>query len=76
MRGPLTKLVIGLIACGLTLSALGVFAASPTHEALWQAVRACVADFKRTGVPFPRPLVDLTGGEELAACRTRSPLDR
>jgi hypothetical protein len=52
VRGPLVKLVIGLIACGLTLSALGVFAASPTRQALWQAVRACVADFKLTGVPF------------------------
>ena len=38
VRGLVVKLALGLIACGLTLSALGVFAASPTHQALWQAV--------------------------------------
>ncbi len=73
MRGPLVKLVIDLIACGLALSALGVFAASPTRQALWEAVRACVADFKLTGVPFPCLLVDLTGGEELGYVVLRAP---
>jgi hypothetical protein len=52
MRGLLTTLAIGLVACGLSLSALGVFAASPMRQALWQAVRACVADFKLTGARF------------------------
>ena|SRR5277367_539464 len=32
--------------------------------ALWQVVRACVADFKLTGAPFPCLEVDLSGGEE------------
>jgi CDP-diacylglycerol pyrophosphatase len=64
MRSLLTKLVIGLIACDLTLSALGMFAVSPARQALWQAVRACVADFKLTGGSFPCLLVDLMGGEE------------
>ena len=69
----MVKLVIGLIACGLALSALGVFAASPSRQALWQAVRACVADFKLTGVPFPCLLVDLTGGEEQGYVVLRAP---
>ena len=72
VRGLILSLALGLIACVLTLSALGVFAASPTRQALWQAVRACVADFKLTGVPFPCLLVDLTGGEE---ARIRRPKD-
>ena len=73
MRGLLTKLFIGLIACGLPLSALGVFAASPTRQALWQVVRACVADFKLTGGSFPCRLVDLTGGEEQGYVVLRAP---
>jgi CDP-diacylglycerol pyrophosphatase len=32
--------------------------------ALWQVVRACVADFKLTGAPLPCLEVDLSGGEE------------
>ena len=73
MRGLLTTLAIGLVACGLPLSALGVFAASPMRQALWQTVRACVADFKLTGGSFPCSLVDLTGGEERGYVVLRAP---
>ena len=50
-----------------------MFAASPTRQALWQAVRACVADFKLTGVSFPCLFVDLTAGEELGYVVLRVP---
>src|SRR5271154_7526359 len=42
--------------------------------ALWQVVRACVADFKLTGTPFPCLEVDLSGGDERGAVVLRSPV--
>ena len=42
--------------------------------ALWQVVRACVADTKLTGTPFPCLEVDLSGGEERGAVVLRPPL--
>jgi CDP-diacylglycerol pyrophosphatase len=73
VRGLALSLALGLIACGLTLSGLGVFAASPTRQALWQAVRGCVLDFKLTGVAFPCLFIDLTAGEELGYVVLRAP---
>ena len=42
--------------------------------ALWQVVRACVADYKLTGTPFPCLAVDLAGGEERGNVVLRPPL--
>jgi CDP-diacylglycerol pyrophosphatase len=42
--------------------------------ALWQVVRACVADYKLTGAPFPCLEVDLSGGEERGSVVLRPPL--
>jgi len=42
--------------------------------ALWQVVRACVADFKLTGTPFPCLEVNLAGGEERGNVVLRPPL--
>ena len=42
--------------------------------ALWQVVRACVADYKLTGTPFPCLEVNLAGGEELGNVVLRPPL--
>src|SRR5258708_9673368 len=42
--------------------------------ALWQVVRACVADFKLTGAPFPCLEVNLAGGEARGAVVVRPPL--
>ena len=42
--------------------------------ALWQVVRACVADYKLTGAPFPCLKVDLSGGEERGNVVLRAPL--
>ena len=41
---------------------------------LWQVVRACVADYKLTGTPFPCLEVDLSGGEERGTVVLRPPL--
>jgi hypothetical protein len=41
---------------------------------LWQVERACVADFKLTGTPFPCLEVDRSGGEERGNVVLRPPL--
>ena len=71
-----TKIVwILSIVVGLTL--VTAFATSPVELdrlALWQVVRACVADFKLTGAPFPCLNVDLSAGEERGHIVLRPPL--
>ena len=60
---------------GLTvLTAFAAFAIGLDRMALWQVVRACVADFKLTGTPFPCLEVDLSGGEERGNVVLRPPL--
>jgi CDP-diacylglycerol pyrophosphatase len=67
-------LVGGLIALGLTAWATWAFALE--RGALWQVVRACVADQRLTGSPFPCLEVDLTGGEEQGSVVLRQPFPR
>jgi CDP-diacylglycerol pyrophosphatase len=71
-----TKIVwILSIVVGLTL--VTAFATSPVELdrlALWQVVRACVADFKLTGAPFPCLNVDLSASEERGHIVLRPPL--
>ncbi len=63
-RGTKTAWIFWAVA-GLTVStAFATFAIGLDRMALWQVVRACVADFKLTGAPFPCLEVDLSGGEE------------
>jgi CDP-diacylglycerol pyrophosphatase len=60
---------------GLTVStAFAAFAIGLDRIVLWQVVRACVADFKLTGTPFPCLEVDLSGGEERGNVVLRPPL--
>ncbi len=62
-------------AAVLTVSAAFAAYAMELHRmALWQVVRACVADYKLTGAPFPCLEVDLAGGEERGAVVVRPPL--
>ena len=68
---PVSLLVGGLIACGLT--ALAAFAVELDRGALWQVVRACVADERLTGSPFPCLEVNLAGGEERGYVVLRQP---
>ena len=62
-RGIKTARIL-LAVAGLTaVTAFATFAIGLDRLALWQVVRACVADFKLTGAPFPCLKVDLSGGE-------------
>ena len=62
----MVKLGIASIACSFTLLLiLGLSATSLTRQVLWQGVRACVFDYKLTGLTFPCLFVDLTHGVEL-----------
>jgi CDP-diacylglycerol pyrophosphatase len=64
-----------LAVAGLTVStAFATFAIGLDRMALWQVVRACVADFKLTETPFPCLEVDLSGGDERGAVVLRSPV--
>ena len=63
------------VAAALTVSAAFAAYAMELHRtALWQVVRACVADFKLTGAPFPCLEVNLSGGEQRGNVVVRPPL--
>ena len=65
---------VGILFIALCLTAATAFAIGLDRLALWQVVRACVADFKLTGAPFPCLEVDLSGGEARGDVVLRSPL--
>jgi CDP-diacylglycerol pyrophosphatase len=71
---PVPYLVGALVVCGLT--ALATWEFTLERGALWQVVRACVADQRLTGSPFPCLEVDLTGGEEQGYVVLRQPFPR
>jgi CDP-diacylglycerol pyrophosphatase len=59
------RAVIFLIVAGMfAVTAVTASATELDRLALWQVVRACVADFNLTGGPFPCLEVDLSDGEE------------
>ena len=64
----------GLTVLGLT--ALATWALAMDRGALWQVVRACVADKNLTGSPLPCLQVDLTGGAERGYVVLREPVSR
>jgi CDP-diacylglycerol pyrophosphatase len=73
-RGAKTVRILAAVAV-LTVSATFAAYAMELHRmALWQVVRACVADYKLTGTPFPCLEVNLTGGEERGTVVLRPPL--
>ena len=73
-HGGKTVSIFSLVAA-LTVSAtFAAFAIGLDRMVLWQVVRACVADFKLTGTPFPCLKVDLSGGEALGNVVLRAPL--
>jgi CDP-diacylglycerol pyrophosphatase len=64
-----------LVAAGLTaVTAFATFATGLDHPMLWTVVRACVADFKLTGAPFPCRDVDISEGEDRGSVVLRPPL--
>ena len=63
------------IVAALTMSAAFAAYAMELHRmALWQVVRACVADYKLTGAPFPCLEVNISGGEARGDVVLRAPL--
>ncbi len=62
-RGAKTVWILVVVAGLTTSAAFASFAMGLHRTALWQVVRACVADYQLTGAPFPCLQVDLSGGE-------------
>jgi CDP-diacylglycerol pyrophosphatase len=73
-RGMKTIWILSVVAGLAAPTAFATFAIGLDRMALWQVVRACVADFKLTGTPFPCLEVDLSGGDERGAVVLRSPV--
>ncbi len=73
-RGMKTAWILAAVAALTVSGAFATFAIGLDRMVLWQVVRACVADFKLTGTPFPCLEVDLSDGEERGAVVLRPPL--
>jgi CDP-diacylglycerol pyrophosphatase len=69
-----TVWILSAVAALTVSTAFATFAVGLDRMVLWQVVRACVADYKLTGTPFPCLNVDLSGGEERGAVVLRAPL--
>ena len=68
MGRGMKRVSILLIAAGFTAAtAFATTATGLDRLVLWQVVRACVADFKLTGAPFPCLEVDLSAARNAAA---------
>jgi CDP-diacylglycerol pyrophosphatase len=66
--------IFATVAALTASAAFAAFAMDLDRMALWRVVRACVADYKLTGLPFPCLTVDLSGGEARGAVVLRPPL--
>jgi CDP-diacylglycerol pyrophosphatase len=73
-RGMKSAWILSAVAVLTAATAFATLAIGLDRMALWQVVRACVADFKLTGSPFPCLEVDLSGGEERGSVVLRPPL--
>ena len=73
-RGAKTVRILAVVAALTVSAAFAAYAMELHRMALWQVVRACVADYKLTGTPFPCLEVDLFGGEERGTVVLRPPL--
>jgi CDP-diacylglycerol pyrophosphatase len=66
--------VLSVVVVLTASAAFAAYAMQLHRTALWQIVRACVANTKLTGSPFPCLEVNLAGGEELGDVVVRPPL--
>ena len=73
-RGAKTARILAVVAVLMVSAAFAAYAMELHRMALWQVVRACVADSKLTGTPFPCLEVDLSGGEARGSVVLRPPL--
>jgi CDP-diacylglycerol pyrophosphatase len=73
-RGAKTVRILAVVAVVTVSAGFAAYAMELHRMVLWQVVRACVADYKLTGTPFPCLEVNLTGGEERGTVVLRAPL--
>jgi len=73
-RGARTAWALAAVAALAASAAFAAYAMQLHRTALWQVVRACVADMRLTGSPFPCLEVNLAGGEERGSVVLRPPL--
>ena len=73
-QGAKTWWILAAAAVITAAGGFGAFAMDLHRAALWQVVRACVADYRLTGSPLPCLEVDLAGGEERGHVVLRPPL--
>jgi CDP-diacylglycerol pyrophosphatase len=73
-RGMKTIWIVSVVVVVTASAAFAAYAMELHRMALWQVVRACVADYKLTGAPFPCLEVNLAGGEERGDVVVRAPL--
>lgn len=73
-RAVKTVWIVAIVAALTGQAAFATYAMELHRMALWQVVRACVADYKLTGAPFPCLEVSISGGEALGNVVLRAPL--
>jgi CDP-diacylglycerol pyrophosphatase len=73
-RGAKTVGILAVVAVLTVSVAFAAYAMELHRMALWQVVRACVADYKLTGAPFPCLEVNISGGEARGNVVMRPPL--
>jgi CDP-diacylglycerol pyrophosphatase len=72
-RSP-APLAWGLLLGAVASATFVAIAAASERQALWQVVRACIADYRLSGSPFPCLAVDLAGGDGRGHVVLRRPL--
>ena len=73
-RAVKTVWIVAIVAALTVSAAFAAYAMELHRMALWQVVRACVADYKLTGAPFPCLEVNISGGEARGDVVLRPPL--
>jgi CDP-diacylglycerol pyrophosphatase len=73
-RGGKTVRILAVVAVLSVSAGFAAYAMELHRMALWQVVRACVADYKLTGTPFPCLEVNISRGEALGNVVLRPPL--
>lgn len=72
-RGKQTAGILAAVTLLTVFAAFAAYAMELHRMALWQVVRACVADYQLTGTPFPCLKVNMSGGEQRGSVVLRPP---
>ena len=73
-RSAKTVRILAIVIVVTVSAGFAAYAMELHRTVLWQVVRACVADYKLTGTPFPCLEVNISGGEERGNVILRPPL--